>query len=235
MVEMTRRERILTASRRRMADRLVAVDLLGPAADLLNYQVTKRLEGVARAQVATRLALVQLMDHKPQAAIETLRSTRIASLPDDVNHQRLLMEARALTEEKQWDQALELIGVDESPDTVKLRADIYWQSGNWAVAAQKAEEALGGAWSDPAPLSDEQRQNVMRTAVAYSLANDETSLERLRERFTPKMKASRDANAFNVVTQRIDMHGMAFREAAAKVASIDTLQTFMKELQNRTE
>jgi hypothetical protein len=74
---------------------------------------------------------------------------------------------------------------------------------------------------------------VMRTAVAYSLANDETGLERLRQRFASKMKASRDANAFDVVTQRIDMHGLAFREAAAKVASIDTLNTFMKNLQNR--
>jgi hypothetical protein len=218
---------------RRMADRLVAVDLLGPAADLLNYQVTKRLDGVARAQVATRLALVQLMDHKPQAAIESLRSTRISTLPDDVNHQRLLMEARALSEEKQWDQALDLIAVDQAPDTVQLRADIYWQSGNWAVAAQKAEEALGPCWSDPKPLSDEQRQDVMRTAVAYSLANDEASLDRLRQHFAAKMKTSRDANAFDVLTQRIDMHGMDFRDAAAKVASIDTLQIFMKELQNR--
>jgi hypothetical protein len=220
---------------RRMADRLVAVDLLGPAADLLNYQVTKRLDGVARAQVATKLAMVQLMDHKPQAALESLRSTAISTLPDDVNHQRLLMEARALAEQKQWEQALDLIAVDQAPDTVRLRADIYWQSGNWAAAAQKAEEALGAIWSDATPLGDEQRQEVMRSAVAYSLANDETSLERLRQHFAAKMKASRDATAFDVVTQRIDMHGLAFRDAAAKVASIDTLQTFMKELQNRAE
>jgi hypothetical protein len=195
--------------------------------------VTKRLDGVARAQVATKLALVQLMDHKPQAAIETLRSTVISTLPDDVNHQRLLMEARALAEQKQWDQALDLIGVDQLPDTVRLRAEIYWQSGNWAAAAQKAEEALGPCWSDPAPLGDQQRQEVMRAAVAYSLANDETGLDRLRQHFAAKMKASRDANAFDVVTQRIDMHGLAFRDAAGKVASIDTLRTFMKDLQNR--
>jgi len=218
---------------RRMADRLVAVDLLGPAADLLNYQVTKRLDGVARAQVATKLAMVQLMDHKPQAAIETLRTTTISILPDDVNHQRLLMEARALAEEKQFDQALDLIAVDQAPDTVQLRADIFWQSGNWAAAGQKTEEALGTSWSDQGPLSDEQRQEVMRTAVAYSLANDETSLERLRDHFAAKMKASPDTNAFAVLTQRIDMHGLDFRDAAAKVASIDTLQTFMKDLQKR--
>ena len=51
---------------RRMADRLVAVDLLGPAANLLAYQVDKRLDGVAKAQVATKLAAIYLMDHKPR-------------------------------------------------------------------------------------------------------------------------------------------------------------------------
>jgi len=218
---------------RRMADRLVAVDLLGPAADLLNYQVTKRLDGVARAQVAARLAMVQLMDHKPQAAIETLRSTRISTLPDDVNHQRLLLEARALADEKQWNEAIDLIAVDQAPDTVRLRSDIYWQSGNWAVAAQEAEASLGTRWSDATALTTDERQSAMRAAVAYSLANDETSLERIRDHFSAKMKASTDANAFAVVTQRIDMHGMAFREAAAKVASIDTLHVFMKDLQSR--
>jgi hypothetical protein len=173
------------------------------------------------------------MDHNPQAAIETLRSTRISTLPDDVNHQRLLMEARALADEKMWDQALDLIAVDQLSDTIKLRADIYWQSGNWPAAAQKAEEALGARWSDAIPLTTEERQEVMRAAVAYSLANDETSLERLRSNFASKMKTSPDASAFAVVTQRIDMHGLEFRNAAAQVASIDTLQTFMKDFHGR--
>jgi hypothetical protein len=39
----------------------------------------------------------------------------------------------------------------------------------------------------------------------------------------------------DVVTQRIDMHGLAFRDAAAKVASIDTLKSFMQNLRKRTE
>lgn len=218
---------------RHMADRLVKVDLLGPAADLLNYQITKRLDGVARAQVATRLAMVQLLDHKPQAVIETLRNTQISSLPDDIAHQRLLMEARALAEQKRWDQALDLIAVDQAADTVRLRADIYWRSGNWSVAGQKSEESLGERWKDGPPLNDDERQQVMRAAVAYSLANDEPSLERLRAHFTGRMQQSRDGSAFAVVTQRIDLQGVAFREAAAKVASIDSLKTFMRDLQSR--
>ena len=41
---------------RRLSDRLVAVDLLGPAEQLLDHQVNERLDGVARAAVATKLA-----------------------------------------------------------------------------------------------------------------------------------------------------------------------------------
>ena len=50
---------------RRLADRLVSVDLLDQAAELLQYQVDNRLQGAARAQVATRLAVIYLMNHKP--------------------------------------------------------------------------------------------------------------------------------------------------------------------------
>ncbi len=137
---------------RRMSDRLVAVDLLAPAADLLNYQITKRLDGIARAQVATKLAMIYLMDQKPQNALDTLRQTQISTLPDTVSHQRLLLEARAFAALKQWDNAIDLIAVDQQPDTQRLRADIYWESGNWAVAGQKAEELLAARYSDAAPL-----------------------------------------------------------------------------------
>ena len=218
---------------RRMTDRLVAVDLLGPAASLLNYQVTKRLDGIARAQVATRLAMIDLMDHKPKDALAALKSTEIAGLPDDVNHARVLLEARALAALKQWDQALDMIAVDEAPDTRKLRADIYWESGNWAVAAQMSESLLGDRWSDAVPLNPDERQNLMRAAIAYSLADDEPSLDRLRTRFGAKMKASPDASAFAVVTQNIDTQGVAFRDLAGKIASVDTLEGFMQDFKKR--
>jgi hypothetical protein len=70
-------------------------------------------------------------------------------------------------------------------------------------------------------------------AVAYSLANDEASLDRLRQNFTPKMTGTPDANAFAVLSQSIAMHGLAFRDAAAQIASVDTLQSFMKDFTKR--
>ncbi|MBA2590038.1 MAG: hypothetical protein H0U98_15605 [Alphaproteobacteria bacterium] len=218
---------------RRMSERLVAVDLLGPAANLLAYQVDKRLDGIAKAQVATRLAAVYLMDHKADKAVAAIRDSQITGMPDEEMHQRMLLEARAFAALKQWDNALDLIAVDQAEDTKHLRADIYWDSGNWAIAGQKAEEILDTRWSDTVPLSVSDRAQVMRTAVAYSLANDEASLKRVREHFAAKMKGTPDANLFAVLSADIDQHGMAFREAAAKIASIDTLQTFMKDFARR--
>jgi hypothetical protein len=218
---------------RRMSDRLVAVDLLGPAASLLAYQVEKRLDGIAKAQVATRLAAVYLMDHKPEKTVETIRGSQITGLPDSETHQRLLLQARAFAALKQWDNALDLIAVDQAEDTRRLRADIYWESGNWGVAGQKSEELVEPRWADVAPLSLEDRAHVLRAAVAYSLANDEAGLERIRTHFMPKMKGTPDANLFAVLSASIDTHGLAFREAAARIASVDTLQAFMKDFGRR--
>jgi hypothetical protein len=175
------------------------------------------------------------MDHKPQDAINALHNSQITGLPDDTLHQRLILEARAFAALKQWNNALDLIAVDQADDTRRLRADIYWESGNWDVAGQKTEELLGARYSDAAPLSDSERSQVLRVAVAYSLANDQASLDRLRANFTPKMGNTKDASAFTVLTQSIDMHGLAFRQAAAQIASVDTLTTFMKDFAKRHE
>jgi hypothetical protein len=45
------------------------------------------------------------------------------------------------------------------------------------------------------------------------------------------MKATPSATGFAIVTERIDLQGVAFRDAAAKVAGVDTLKLFMNEMQ----
>jgi hypothetical protein len=52
----------------------------------------------------------------------------------------------------------------------------------------------------------------------------------LRNHFNAKMNATSDASAFRAVSDRIDAHGAAFRDAAAQIASIDTLKSFMKDM-----
>ena len=96
---------------RRLAERLVGVDLLDQAADLLQYQIDHRLEGAARAQVATRLATVYLMNRKPDRAAGVIRATRVADLAGELRQQRLLLEARAQSDIGRHDLALDIISI----------------------------------------------------------------------------------------------------------------------------
>ncbi len=73
---------------RRLADRLASVDLLTQAGELLQHQVDHRLQRAARAQVATRLAVIYLMNRKPDRAVAVLRATRMASLSNELRDQR---------------------------------------------------------------------------------------------------------------------------------------------------
>ena len=59
------------------------------------------------------------------------------------------------------------------------------------------------------------------------------TIARLRSHFAEKMKNTPDANLFSVLSADIDQHGLAFRDAAAKIASVDTLQAFLKDFSKR--
>lgn len=218
---------------RRLTERLVAIDLLAPAEQLLDHQVYKRLDGVARSVVATQLATIYLLDNKPKEALQTINDTRLTRLPDEVNQRRRLLEARALAGLKQFDGAIALLADDTSPEAGRLRTDIYWESGNWSVAGAKSEEMLGDRGTTGGPLSAEERAQVMRAAVAYSMAGDDAALQRLRTRFGAKMNDSPDARAFSVVTGRSDQQGVAFQDLAKSIAGVDTLQAFMADLKKQ--
>src|SRR5690606_37764669 len=94
---------------RRLAERLITMDLLKQASELLQHQVNQRLKGAARAEVAARLVTVYLMDHKPEQALSVLRASRMFGLSDDLRRKRLLLEARALSEVGRHDLAIEIV------------------------------------------------------------------------------------------------------------------------------
>jgi len=183
---------------RRLTRRLVDVDLLPQAEQLLQYQVDKRLDGVPKAQVATDLAVIYLMDHKPEDALNAINGSRTTILPSALNLQRRIVDARALTGVGQYDTALEMLGADGSPDATDARSEIDWRQKNWPAAGALFEKILGDRYKLPGPLASEQEGQLLRAAVAYSLAADDASLARLRARWTPFVAASRNPDALRV-------------------------------------
>jgi tetratricopeptide (TPR) repeat protein len=218
---------------RRLADRLAAVDLLDQASELLQYQVDKRLEGAARAQVAARLAMVYLTNRKPDRAISALHTTRIADLSGELRQQRLLLEARAQSDVGRRDLALDIISNISGREAIRLRSDIYWASRRWRESSEQIELYYADRWRDFRPLNPLEKGDVIRAVVGYALAEDAIGLARFREKYAPLMSGDADRIAFETASQPAAASSAEFTAIAKMAASVDTLDGFLREMKVR--
>jgi tetratricopeptide (TPR) repeat protein len=218
---------------RRLADRLIAVDLLDQASELLQYQVEHRLEGAARAQVATRLAMVYLTNRKPERAIVALRSTRIADLSGELRQQRLLLEARAQSDVGRHSLALDIISNIPGREAIRLRSDIYWAARQWRESAEQIELYYGDRWRDFKPLNSVEKGDVIRAVVGYALAEDGIGLARFREKYSPLMSGDADRAAFETASKLSTGNSAEFEKIAKMAAGVDTLDGFLREMKTR--
>lgn len=217
---------------RRLADRLVSVDLLPQAAELLQHQIDHRLQGAARAQVATRLAVIYLMDGKPDRAQHAIRMTRMAGLSNELRHLRLLLEARAMSDIGRHDVALDVISNIDLREAARLRADILWAARRFGEAAEQIERLHGDSWKRFEPLTEPERADILRAAIGYALGDDMIGTARLRERYQGKMADGPSRHAFDVATSPAGISGSEFRDMA-KFATAGTLEDFLREMRVR--
>jgi hypothetical protein len=218
---------------RRLADRLVAVDLLDQAAELLQYQIDHRLEGSARAQIAARLAMVYLTNRKPDLAIAALRSTRIADLSGELRQQRLLLEARALSDVGRHDLALDIVANISGREAIRLRSDIHWAARRWRESAEQIELYYGDRYRDFKPLNAIEKSDIIRAVVGYALADDAIGLARFREKYAPLMNGEADKASFDIASRPSASNSAEFAEIAKIAAGVDTLDGFLREMKLR--
>jgi tetratricopeptide (TPR) repeat protein len=218
---------------RRLADRLVSVDLLDQAADLLQYQVDHRLQGAARAQIATRLAVIYLMDKKADRALAVLRGSRTADVSNELRNQRLLLEGRALSDTGRPDLGLEVIANLDGREVTRLRSDILWSAKRWDESAEQIELMYGDRYKDFTPLSDVEQQDILRAEIGYALSSDTLGLGRFREKYAAKMADTPDARVFDIVSAPLGSSGDQFAAIAHAATSIDTLEGFLREMKAR--
>jgi len=200
---------------------------------LLQHQVDHRLQGAARAQVATKLATIYLMNHKPDFALAAIQKTRVSDLAGDLREQRLLLEARALSDIGRHDVALEIIEGMKSAEAQRLRADILWTAKKWRPAAEAIELLYGERWKEFTPLNDRERTDILRGAIAYALAEEPLGLKRFRDKYAAKMMDGPDRKAFEVVSAPIAPASKEFRDVANAVGNASTLEAFLYEMHKR--
>ena len=211
---------------RRLADRLVSVDLLPQAAKLLSHQVEFRLEGEDKARVGARLAVVRLLDRDPGEALAAIADSHSDGISTELAEERALITARAYTQLGGFEKALaELDGVNgEAADHV--RADIMWQTRDWASAAEVFGRLAGDPPARGKSLDDVRSRYVLSRAVALALNRDLAGMAKLYGQFSLAMAATPFGADFQVIAS-VDSGAADFQDVLRRVSVADDFQAFM--------
>ena len=216
---------------RKLADRLVSVDLLDQAALLLERQVGFRLAGPDRARVGGRLALVHLLNRSPQEALQVLQDTNSGQLTRELQASRRRLQARALTEMSRPDEAIVLLGADMSDESKQLRAEIYWRSENWAAAANAIADMVPTAERGMA-LNDTDARLILDWATALTLAGDDRTATRIRQRYLAAMEQTPFADAFDLITTPRERGLVDYRTVRQQIEQAENFQSFLVEYED---
>ncbi|MGB0748406.1 MAG: hypothetical protein ACPGO3_06640 [Magnetospiraceae bacterium] len=219
---------------RNLADRMVAIDLLEQAAEMLDGQINARLSGEERASIGARLALIRLLDQKYIETINVLNKTEQENIPATLADVRRKLRARALLEAGQGDDALTLLEGDDSVDAERLRMEIYWYGRDWDRAAKSLRRLIAAMETKPnAPLNDVQAKYVLNLAVALTLAGNDRGIAQLRKNFASSMVETRYQEPFNLITAP-GADGIAdYTKIASELSDVEGFQDFMSDYKKR--
>lgn len=212
----------------KLADRLVAVDLLPRAQELLLTLLQKNdLTPDNKARIGARLAVIFLFENKPQSAIDMIEITDAPNLAPETINPRRIIAARALSALNRPEEALELLEDDFSPNALRHKFEIYWNAGDWDRASNTIRDLI----EEPTPgkkLSTEQINYILDWATTLKQAGKETVLVRLRNKFTPYFKDTPYYSAFNVLTNHLEKNEVDIKAINTIISDVQNFNEFAK-------
>jgi tetratricopeptide (TPR) repeat protein len=219
---------------RKLADRLVKVDLLDRAAALLKYQVGYRLKALDKARVGSQLALLDLMDKRPSDALDALTASNVDGLPPELVQQRHHLQARALADLDRGTDAIAALKDDTSREAQLLRAEIFTKMKDWTNAAD-VFAALVPEPDRGTKLSESDAQLVLNWATALTLGKDDRGLATLRRVYGPAMEGTSFQAAFELLTSAPDKQVTNFPGLADKIKQAQDFKTFIASYKEKVQ
>ncbi|MSO84910.1 MAG: hypothetical protein EXR04_03025 [Rhodospirillales bacterium] len=219
---------------RKRANRLTKVDLLDRAAELLKGQVEFRLKGAERARIGNQLALVYLLDRKPDEALGALRLTEDSDHIPELAAQHLHLRAKALMAKGDGAAALAALKDDRSLDGELLKAEVYWEAQDWDRTVQALQRVLREAKAEPRrSLTKAQAGYVFNLAVAMTLAGNERGVARLRAEYGEAMARSESAQGFDLIAGQSALMGLGRADVPGEIKEVQGFQMFLSAYKER--
>ena len=216
-----------------LVDRLINVDLLEEAAELLSYQIDYRLDGLERARVGLKLAIVRLIDNRPEDAIVALNSTTYPTLPASLQDDRRRVRAKAHYEMDEIQEATLLIAGDLSLDADLIRQDIYWEQSNWLEVAKVMQRLAGPPLEAGETLNNTRARTILYWTVALLLDDNMIDLASLRETFEEAMLESEYASIYSFILSTGAEDNKNIRDLVDNLADADRFTDFIDTYRSR--
>ncbi len=188
-----------------VVDKLVSIDLLAQASQMLEELTRNRLQGETAVRTALREAGLHLLQDKPDAAIKTLDWTEgvlaATGAPQDIESERRLLRADSLARLEQPEAALDVLSDQNSRLAAAARVNIAWKAGLWQQASQALADLIGQPPDGDEPMPQAQADTVINYGIALALADDGEGLTALAENFGPAIEATDRAAVFRILTR----------------------------------
>ncbi|HTU54255.1 MAG TPA: hypothetical protein VMF62_09820 [Acetobacteraceae bacterium] len=183
-----------------LADRLVALDLPDRAEPVLAKLMAEAPPGAPQAGLGVRLAEIRLAQDDPAGALAALAQSRAADLPPALAERRTIAYARAMAAEGHDGTALAALAAFDDPPAEAIRAGLLERQRNWAGAESALAALVSSDVPASGPLSDADRQALVRLASAATEAGDTGGLATLGADYGPRMGAGPLADMFRLLT-----------------------------------
>ena len=211
-----------------LADRLVAVDLLPRAYNLLlSLLQESNLTNEDRARIGSRIAIIHLFEKRPHQALDVLEKTDSPTLSLETTNPRKVIQARAYTMLNQTDKALKLLNDDYSKTALLHKFEIYWNGHQWDKAADTVKHLIEEPQTGK-PLSQEQINFILDWATTLKQSGKETVLLRLRNKFLPFFTNTKYYSAFNILTKQLKKDKVDINEINTIVNDVKTFTNYAK-------
>lgn len=171
----------------RIAEEMVSLELPVRATAVLTKLLASASDSLAKAEVADRLAVLQLRQHDSAAALRTLAATDAGDLPAELRERRALTEARARADTGEIGKATALLAQIGTPRAEELRANLLEKAKDWPAALAVIKAYANKIVPDTGPLDERQARALLRVATIAAEAGDEATLAQVRTRDTPRL------------------------------------------------
>ncbi|MCP5363945.1 MAG: hypothetical protein H6905_01695 [Hyphomicrobiales bacterium] len=203
-----------------IVDRFLELDLLAEADKILVEQIKISQSPQDRARLGLKLADIRALDARPAAAISALDLTAGAHMSDDLISARRLRRAEALFSLDRDDEALTVLGDDQSIEAERLRARIHRWRHEWASAGKSFHRVLDLEGAANAPvITSKTAETVVDLAAVLTLAHDDKGVAKVRKPYKAKLPDTAETRVFPLISG----------EKPSPVADVDAIEDFVED------